>query len=94
MSLMELKLQLRAWQGSGGDEELAVISGQLPAVLEVGGRVEADSLRLSDRKSSMEGLSRGRLSCCSPTSWRTHRGSERRGVKSLRSASPCRLTVS
>lgn len=47
-----------------------VISGSLPAVLEVSGRAEGVSLRVSDRKSSMEGLSRGRLSCCSPTSWR------------------------
>lgn len=55
--------------GHTGGEEV-INSGSLPAVLEVRGRVEGASLRLSDRKSSMEGLSRGRLSCCSPTSWR------------------------
>lgn len=60
------------WKTRGGEGwEEVIISGSLPAVLEVSGRAEGVSLRLSDRKSSMEGLSRGRLSCCSPTSWRT-----------------------
>lgn len=46
----------------GGDEE--------PAVLEAGCWAQGASARLSDRKSSMEGLSRGRLSCCSRNCWR------------------------
>lgn len=58
----------RRGKTEGGEE--VIISGNLPAVLEVRGWVEGASLRLSDRKSSMEGLSRGRLSCCSRTSWR------------------------
>ncbi len=39
----------------------------VPAVLEVTGRA-APSHLVSQRKSSMEGLSKGRLSCCSLTS--------------------------
>lgn len=66
---MEEQTQLRGIPWSCGGEGV-MIRGSLPAVLEVRARVEGASLRLSDRKSSMEGLSRGRLSCCSPTSWR------------------------
>lgn len=41
----------------------------VPAVLEVTGRATPSHL-VSQRKSSMEGLSKGRLSCCSLTSWK------------------------
>lgn len=41
----------------------------VPAVLEVTGRA-APSHLVSQRKSSMEGLSKGRLSCCSLTNWK------------------------
>lgn len=41
--------------------------GTVPAVLDVTGR-DSPSHLVSHRKSSMEGLSRGRLSCCSLTS--------------------------
>ena len=47
---------------------------RIPAVLEVTSRATGPSMRLSDRKSSMEGLSSGRLSCCSPTSCWVKRG--------------------
>lgn len=53
------------------EEEEEVMSGSQPAELEAGlGAEEGASARLSDRKSSMEGLSRGRLSCCSRVNWR------------------------
>lgn len=41
---------------------------ELPAVLDVTGLAIASDL-VSQRKSSMEGLRRGLLSCCSFTSW-------------------------
>lgn len=53
---------------SGGVAAYSV-SGGVPAVLEVTGR-GTPSLLVSRRKSSMEGLSSGRLSCCSLTSCR------------------------
>ena len=67
---MRSRGSLQSWKTGRQEGEEVTISGSLPAVLEVRGWAEGASLRLSDRKSSMEGLSRGRLSCCSPTSWR------------------------
>lgn len=58
-------------QEEAAKEEEEVMSGSQPAELEaVLGAEEGASARLSDRKSSMEGLSRGRLSCCSRVNWR------------------------
>lgn len=58
-------------QEEAAEEEDEVMSGSRPAELEAGfGAEEGASARLSDRKSSMEGLSRGRLSCCSRVNWR------------------------
>lgn len=59
-------------QEEAAEEEEEVMSGSRPAAeLEAGfGAEEGASARLSDRKSSMEGLSRGRLSCCSRVNWR------------------------
>lgn len=58
-------------QEEAAEEEEEVMSGSRPAELEAGfGAEEGASARLSVRKSSMEGLSRGRLSCCSRVNWR------------------------
>lgn len=58
-------------QEEATEEEEEVMSGSGPAELEAGlGTEVGASALLSERKSSMEGLSRGRLSCCSRVNWR------------------------